>query len=192
MDGEPKMKRRIVFILLLVLGVPLALLALGGLGYYREVGYGEYVPANLADEDRNPEIFILSTRVTRLRFTEFLVFSVDGPPFELQMSGAAPDQRAGTSCQLVSLVVRADDATVLTVNKKELPLDIKVQHGQQRALQGFFFSAPSFLSSTPHRLYVQGTIAFPSPAGVTPVTFERVFGLDASRRIVAGSFTWHL
>jgi hypothetical protein len=46
-------------------------------------------------------------------------------------------------------------------------------------------------SGTPQRLHVQGTIAFPSSAGVTPVTFERVCELDASRRIVAGSFTWH-
>jgi hypothetical protein len=186
------MKRRIIFILLLVLGVPLALLALGGLGYYREVGYGEFIPAHLANEVRNPEISILSTRLTRVGFTEFLVFSVDGPPFELQMSGTAPDQRAGTSCQLISLVVRADGTTLLSVSKKELPLNVKVQHGQQPALQGFFFSAPSFLSGTPQRLHVQGTIAFPSSAGVTPVTFERVFELDASRRIVAGSFTWHL
>jgi hypothetical protein len=186
------MKRRVVFVLLLVIGIPIALLALGGLSYQREVEYVEVVPANVANEVSNPEVSIHSTRLTRVGSTDFLAFFVDGPPFELQIVGTAPDQRAATSCQLVSLSVRTDDATLLSVSNKDLPLNVKVQHGQQPSVKGCFFSAPSFLSGTPQRLHVQGTLSFPSSAGADTVTFKRAFELHASKRIVVGSSAWYL
>lgn len=186
------MKGRIVFALAIALAALLALVALGGVGYHRETAYVEIVSPPITNETRVPEVLVSSARKEKTGLYEFLAFSKSGPPFELQMFGTAPAASTASTCQVVSLVVKADDATVLSVSNQELPLNVKMVTPEQSSTSGFSFSAPSFLSGTPPRLRVRGTLRFPSAAGDATVSFERALELHKSKRIVVGSFTWYL